>query len=161
MVATHAQEPARPADAAQQPARPADATQQPTRPADPAQPATRTDASAKSIVVTGCVTGGPAAFTLTNAMAANATGKPGEAVGTSGISSSYDLSARAGVDLAPHVGHKVEITGTPAEASAAPGAGAAGSPAATSPAAGSPAAGKTPAAKLTVTAVKMVSASCS
>ena len=104
------------------------------------------------VVVTGCIGGGPAAFTLTNAMAASSA-KPGDSpIGTAGISSSYDLTAKAGVDLAPHVGHKVEITGTPAPMT--PGTGGAAST--DKPAAGA----KPPAAKLTVSAVKMVSASC-
>jgi len=132
--------------------------QVPASPAGAQQPSARPD-QAKSIVVTGCVGGGPAAFTLSNAMAAASPAKPGESpVGTTGISSAYDLTPRAGVDLSVHVGHKVEITGTPAEASSsapAPSVPAAG--AGDKPAAG---AGRAPAAKLNVTAVKMVSASC-
>ncbi len=116
-------------------------------PAGGQQPAAKPD-PAKAIVVTGCVAGGPAAFTLTNAMAATSTAKPGESpVGTAGISSSYDLTPQAGVELKAHVGHKVEITGTPVMT--APGEKPA-------PAAGA----KPPAPKLNVTALKMVSASC-
>jgi hypothetical protein len=142
VVSTYAQEPVRPPDA--KPGAPAGAGAQ-QKPPDAPRPPAATGADAKAITVTGCVAGGPAAFTLSNAMAAT---KPGDsAVGTSGISSSYDLTASAGVDLSSHVGHKVEVTGTPmaASGSAAPSAGA----------------GKPPAPKLTVTAVKMVSTSCS
>lgn len=171
VVAVSAQEPAaRPQDASPSPAPAAgpSAPQNPDSPAlsspadqetpRPTGTAGQTPAGAdKPIMVTGCISGGPAAFTLTNAMAAGAAAgdKPGDkpaagAVGTAGISSSYDLTARAGVDLSSHVGHKVEITGTPAPAAASPGA-------ATSP--GAP--GSKPAApKLTVTAVKMMSTTC-
>jgi hypothetical protein len=82
-------------------------------------------ATAKAIIVTGCViAASPGSFTLTNAMPANSTARPGStAVGTSGVGYSYDLSARAGLDLSSHVGHKVEITGTPVgNAAGSPGA---------------------------------------
>src|SRR5688572_1679980 len=86
----------------------------------------RANDTAKPIVVTGCITGTAGSFRLTNAMAASSTAKPGDnAIGTSGVASSYDLTARAGVDLSSHVGHKVEITGTPdasAAGSGSPGA---------------------------------------
>ena len=70
---------------------------------------------AKAVVVTGCVAGGPGSFTLTNAMAASSTAKPGDsAVGTSGAGTTFELTAAtAGIDLKSHVGHKVEISGTP------------------------------------------------
>jgi len=128
----------------------------PANPATAQQPTTRPEP--KPVVLTGCVGGGPAAFTLTNAMAATTPAKPGESpVGTAGIASSYDLTPRAGVDLAAHVGHKVEITGAPAELNVSnPGV-----PAAERPAAGADVAAKAPAPKLTVTALKMVSATCS
>jgi hypothetical protein len=82
-------------------------------------------ATAKAIIVTGCViAGSPGSFTLTNAMSANSTARPGStAADTSGVGYSYDLSARAGLDLSSHVGHKVEITGTPVgNAAGSPGA---------------------------------------
>ena len=69
---------------------------------------------AKPTVVSGCLMGGPATFTLLNSSAAVAaresSGERG-AVGTSGVVSSYSLTARDGVDLKTHVGQKVEITG--------------------------------------------------
>ena len=81
-------------------------------------------ATAKAIIVTGCIiTGSPGSFTLTNAMSANSTARPGSTADTSGVGYSYDLSARAGLDLSSHVGHKVEITGTPVgNAAGSPGA---------------------------------------
>ena len=153
MAATYAQEPAKPAT----PATPATPTVSPASPATPATPSPQSakPEDAKAVVVTGCVGGGPAAFTLTNVMA-SATAKPGEKpIGTAGVSSSYDLTARAGVDLAPHIGHKVEITGTPMEASVTGSIGG-GAVSTDKPAAGA----RTPTPKLSVSAVKMVSASC-
>jgi hypothetical protein len=142
VVAVSAQDPARPAS----PAAPGglSAPQNPDRPQG-----TAGQADDKAIMVVGCVAGGPSDFTLTNAMAAGSTDKPAKpgAVGTAGIATSYDLTPRAGVDLKPHVGHKVEITGTPDMAKS------------TSPSTGA-AAGKPAMAKLTVTNLKMVSASC-
>jgi hypothetical protein len=154
------------------------AGQQPTAPARPDAPAAPTQAPStiqrpdgaglpqpsatstsdpKSITVVGCITGGPAAFKLTQAVAATATAaKPETAVGTSGISTSYDLTPRAGVDLTSHVGHKVELTGTamPASTATTPGGAAIA-------AAGAAGADKPAAARFNVTAVKMVSANCS
>jgi hypothetical protein len=68
---------------------------------------------AKSVVVTGCLAGGPATFSLTNAAVLNARDRSSErgAVGTSGSVATYSLAARDGVDLNAHVGHKVEVTG--------------------------------------------------
>jgi hypothetical protein len=89
---------------------------------EPARPGGDAPSTAKAIVVTGCVTGNAGSLMLTNAMAANSTARPGaSAVGTSGIASSYELSARAGLDLSSHVGHKVEITGTPVGIASGPG----------------------------------------
>jgi hypothetical protein len=126
-------------------------TQRPSTPT-PRPEGTAGQTDTKSIMVVGCIAGGPTNFTLTNAMAAGSTDKPATgAVGTAGsagIASSYDLTPRAGVELKPHVGHKVEITGTPEMASSTT----------TAPTTG--AAGTKPAPKLTVTNVKMMSASC-
>jgi hypothetical protein len=77
---------------------------------------------AKVTTLTGCVAGGPSSFTLTKVAAANTSSeKPSDApspVGTSGIASSYTLSARGGVDLSEHVGKKVEVTGVAMPAAA-------------------------------------------
>jgi hypothetical protein len=121
------------------------------------QPSATSTSDPKSITVVGCITGGPAAFKLTQAMAATASAtRPETAVGTAGISTSYDLTPRAGVDLTSHVGHKVELTGTAMPASSATSVGGAASAAA-----GAAGADKPAAARFNVTAVKMVSTTCS
>jgi hypothetical protein len=129
--------------------------------------ASESTTAAKSITITGCVqaaekaptgtsgtTGAPAAaadtkFVLKNAMAsASAAGAAGTA-GTSGtaseaspVASEYRLDADD-AKLSPHVGHKVEITGTaPKPSSAAPSSAASATP------------------KLKVDSVKMISATC-
>src|SRR5687767_4937710 len=69
---------------------------------------------AKPTVVSGCLMGGPATFTLLNTSAGQTarerSAEPGT-VGTSGVVSAYSLTPRTGVDLKTHVGQKVEITG--------------------------------------------------
>jgi len=151
-------------------------TQPPSTQAPPTTPPTtqtppasttagRADAD-KKMTISGCierqpasaaaVTGAPTMpFTLTNASAAGA----GAAVATSGnagasAAKSYRLDGTEST-LAPHVGHKVEITGTvqdqPGSAAAGAGAGASASASASSNA---------PAARLKVDSVKMVSTTC-
>ena len=69
---------------------------------------------AKVLTVSGCLGGGPTNFTLSNVVAAAAPGDKKDdrkAVGTSGLLDSYALMPQAGVALAPHVGHRVELTG--------------------------------------------------
>ena len=96
-------------------------------PADPQSAAKKDD----SIAVEGCIQRGtPArgtagtsgttgqaapAFMLTSAA------KPAGSTSTAPVASSYQLDA-ADSKLTPHVGHKVEITGTLDQASASPGA---------------------------------------
>lgn len=71
---------------------------------------------AKVVTVTGCLNGGPSNFMLTNVVA-EAPGKKADdrddkkPVGTSGAVTSYRLTAREGMSLAPHVGQKVELVG--------------------------------------------------
>jgi hypothetical protein len=119
----------------------------------------------KKMTISGCierqpasaaaVTGAPTMpFTLTNASAAGA----GAAVATSGNAGAASAAKSYRLDgtessLAPHVGHKVEITGTVEDqaTSAAAGAGAGASASASSSA---------PAARLKVDSVKMVSTTC-
>jgi hypothetical protein len=81
------------------------------------QPA-RTPAPAKSdavkpVLLSGCLTGGPSSYTLSNVavtrVAHEAADRP---VGTSGASTSYSLTARDGVDLGDYVGKKVEVSGS-------------------------------------------------
>jgi hypothetical protein len=74
---------------------------------------TRIDADdAKVRSFTGCLTGGPTTFTLTNVAPVNPPGKSSDKpVGTSGAAVAYVLTAKEGVTLAPHVGHRVEVAG--------------------------------------------------
>lgn len=62
--------------------------------------------TAKPITLAGCVARDGEAFKLTKAKAA--AGTPA----TTEVKSEYTLSAGAGVNLAPHVDHQVELTGT-------------------------------------------------
>jgi hypothetical protein len=158
VVATAAQQPVAPGkpDAPTAPTQAPATIQRPDGAGVP-QPSATSTSDPKSITIVGCITGGPAAFKLTQATAATASAvKPETTVGTSGISTSYDLTPRAGVDLTSHVGHKVELTGTAMPASSSTSLGGAASAAA-----GAAGADKPAAARFNVTAVKMVSASCS
>ena len=124
-----------------------------------------------SITVTGCLQAGtaPDTFTLSNvtqaAAATSATGTSGAtatATATTGPKSTdtkYELVAGGSVNLKPHVGHKVEITGTEAKAAM----GTTGSTPSTSTPPTSTASGGTATAgtkKINVTAVKHVAATC-
>jgi hypothetical protein len=69
---------------------------------------------AKVVTMTGCVSGGPQAFILTNAVFADdkkGDKKSDKAVGTSGSSGVYALTPNEGVDLKSQLGHKVEVIG--------------------------------------------------
>ena len=69
---------------------------------------------AKAMTISGCLTGGPSKFTITNVATAQVPVKPGDsdkAVGTSGAVISYDLVGREGFSFAPYVGQKVELVG--------------------------------------------------
>lgn len=66
---------------------------------------------AKVITLTGCLSGGPTTFTLTNAMPVEANKPSDKPIGTSGTASAYLLTPREGVTFAPHVGQKVEVSG--------------------------------------------------
>ena len=125
------------------------------------KPAPKAD-TAKTFTVTGCLQAGADAstFTLTNVKSAQAAAKPAEtpaapeAVGTAGAAKTYELVAKEGVNLTPHVGHQVEITASPA-----PAAGRADTPGA--PETAAPAAGAKPKAqRVTVSAIKHISPSC-
>jgi hypothetical protein len=69
--------------------------------------------AAKPVLLSGCLTGGPSSYTLSNVavtrVAHEAADRP---VGTSGASTSYSLTARDGVDLVDYLGKKVEVTGS-------------------------------------------------
>jgi len=97
-----------------------------TTPADPQSAAKKAD----SIAVEGCIqrgaAGRPAGTSGTTGQAAPAfmltsTTKAAGSTSTAPVASSYQLDA-ADSKLTPHVGHKVEITGTLDQASATPGA---------------------------------------
>ena len=133
-------------------------------------------ASANTITVEGCIQRGTGsstagatgtagssgdAFILANAM--KSTGTSGSSSGSSssssasGMASSYRLDADAS-KLSPHVGHKVEITGTlessmSSSSSSSPSSGAAGG-------ATSSASSTASAPRLKVDNVKMVSTTC-
>ena len=123
-------------------------------------PSSSASQASKSITLSGCIEKAPAeagasattaapAFILANA--APASGSTSDTVGTSGgakPAAKYRLDADA-AKLTPHVGHKVEITGTVDEmsSSATPPSGATASSAA--------------GPKLKVDSVKMVAATCS
>lgn len=66
---------------------------------------------AKVMTLSGCLTGGPSTFTLTNATPVEADKPSDRPIGTSGTSHAYLLSPREGVTFAPHVGQKVEVSG--------------------------------------------------
>ena len=67
---------------------------------------------AESVILTGCLGGGPSKFVLTNvAMAAPGDNKGQKPSGTPALAASYDLVPRDGLALTPHVGHRVELTG--------------------------------------------------
>jgi pyruvate/2-oxoglutarate dehydrogenase complex dihydrolipoamide acyltransferase (E2) component len=124
-------------------------------------PAPTAAAKANSLIVEGCLQRSPQAatatpgatgtagaasetFTLANAM------KPASAPAGATIASSYRLDAEAS-KLTPHVGHKVEITGTLEAAAAAPSGSASSAPASGASAA---------APRLKVDNVKMLAATC-
>ena len=90
-----------------------------------APPAARKTDAAKPVLLSGCLTGGPSSYTLSNVAVTRVAHETADRpVGTSGASTSYSLIARDGVDLGDYIGKKVEVTGTlmppaPAQKSAA------------------------------------------
>jgi hypothetical protein len=68
---------------------------------------------AKVLTISGCLGGGPTSFSLSNVVAASPGDKKDnrKTVGTAGLLDSYVLMPRDGIALAPHVGHRVELTG--------------------------------------------------
>lgn len=140
-------------------------------PADPQAPSTAAPAPVtaapspssnadKKITISGCVARQPESvsaaagapsmpFTLTNAAAARAGGPVGTA--GSAVAKNYRLDAAESM-IAPHVGHKVEITGTVEEAGSTASASAS--------AAGASASSTVAAPKLKAESVKMVAPTC-
>lgn len=155
-----------PSQGTDNPRRPAPTGQAPgTAAPAPQAPSASASASAdKKVTLSGCIERQPASaaavtgtptmpFTLANASPAGAKAPVGTSGGATGAASaaagkSYRLDAAESV-LSPHVGHKVEVTGTIEEESASPAAGA-----------GAAGASSAAAAKLKVDSVKMVSTSC-
>ena len=70
----------------------------------------------KAVTLAGCLGGGASQFVLTNVTAAAAKAGEKNAAAPSGLAESYDLVSSQGVSLAPHVGHRVELTGVISEA---------------------------------------------
>ena len=69
--------------------------------------------AAKPVLLSGCLTGGPSSYTLSNVAVTHAAHEAADGpVGTSGASTSYSLTARDGVDLGDYVGKKVEVSGS-------------------------------------------------
>ena len=139
----------------------------------PSSSSSQTQAKGKTVTVSGCVqratesgmsgttgsgtaasSGAAAKFELTNATIAGGSSSSGtEATGTSGSAASktYSLDG-TDAQLAAHVNHKVEVTGTLQES--------ASSGATSTEATGTTGSAKAAAPKLKVDSVKMVSASC-
>src|SRR5688572_9182579 len=129
-------------------------------------PAPAKSDAAKPVLLSGCLTGGPSSYILSNVavtrVAHEAADRP---VGTSGASTSYSLTARDGVDLGDYIGKKVEVSGTlmppaPAQTGAAADPKTAQNESAESKvqARATVAAATDP--KLAVTSVKLLSATC-
>jgi len=127
-------------------------------------PAPAKSDAAKPVLLSGCLSGGPSGYTLSNVAVTRVAHESADRpVGTSGASTSYSLTARDGVDLGDYVGKKVEVSGSllpppPAQKGAVPDP--------TLSQNGSPdAKAQTRAAavtdpKLAVTSVKLLSATC-
>jgi len=144
----------------------------------PSTPQTQSSASPKSITVTGCVQKAPESPTGTTGAAAASSASEAKFLltnismspsGTTGTAGSTSPSASASAStasqyrldtddakLTPHIGHKVEISGT-----VEPTASASGSERSTPPSEPRSAAGASSSApKLKVDTVKMVASSC-
>jgi hypothetical protein len=132
------------------PSSPSTPTASPTNPYPSAQ-APMADRAGKEMKLTGCVQAGTSAssFELTNVKKgmehANPSAAPADAA-----SKNVKLTAASGVDLAAHVGHTVEVSGSWAKSG--------DSPSAASPSASPSGSG---AKEFNVKSVKMVSSTCS
>jgi hypothetical protein len=157
-VSAGAQTPTTPQTPSPSPATPASPTQPPASPTSP-YPSASADRAGKESKITGCIAAGTSAnsFELTNVKkgmadsAAAAAAAPADAA-----SKNVKLTAAAGVDLAAHVGHTVEVTGSWAKH----GDSSSAAPSASSPSASAPGASGM-AKEFTVKNVKMVSSTCS
>jgi hypothetical protein len=134
------------------------------KPAESSAPA-KSDAS-KSVLLSGCLTGGPSSYTLSNVAITRGAHEtaPDRPVGTAGESTSYSLIARDAVDLGDYISKRVEVTGTllppapPQAAAAEPKAKQDDSPDVKAQARAEVAAVAYP--KVAATAVKLLSATC-
>jgi hypothetical protein len=76
-------------------------------------PAPATSDAAKPVLLSGCLTGGPSSYLLSNVAVTRVAHEGADRpVGTSGASTSYSLTARDGVNLGDYVGKKVEVSGS-------------------------------------------------
>jgi len=124
--------------------------------------------SAQTVTIAGCVRQGdtPNTFVLSNVDAAALAAHGSAATGTSGApagstaTATVQLITTADIDLTKHVGHKVEISGSPIKPEAG-AAGIAGTPTSDTTAREADKDKNKPALKLTVKSVKHVSESCS
>jgi len=151
------------------PATPSSPSQPPASPTSPypsSQSASH-DKAGKEMKITGCVQAGTSAssFELTNvkkgmgdsaSASASSSASPSASASASGdmASKNVKLTAASGVDLAAHVGHTVEVTGSWAKS----GDTSSASPSAASPSASPSGSGGK---EFTVKNVKMVSSTCS
>jgi hypothetical protein len=136
---------------------------------DPSQAGSKM-AKGGPLTISGCLKAGDTAgtFTLTKVKAGGAAGTTGDAAGAGAASSSdkgdVNLTASASdVDLSKHVGHQIEVTGTPGRGGASAGGTTAGGAATTGgdTAAGAAGTSGRSAKSLNVTSVKMIAESCS
>ena len=149
-VSAGAQTPSNPSTPQTPPSTPP-STPSPSTPSSPTNPypSAQADKAGKEVKLTGCIQAGTSAssFELTNIKKGDS---PSAAAGGA-ASKNVKLTAGSGVDLAAHVGHTVEVSGTWAKSG--------DTPSAASPSAS--AAGSAMAKELTVSNVKMVSSTCS
>jgi hypothetical protein len=66
----------------------------------------------KEMTISGCLGGGPKTFVLTNVIASGDKKGDRGTSGSAGLASAYTLVPREGLALEPHVGRRVELTGT-------------------------------------------------
>jgi hypothetical protein len=154
-VSAGAQTPSSPQTPPSTPATPSSPAQPPASPTSPYPSSQSADRAGKEMKITGCVAAGTSAnsFELTNVkkgMSESPSAAAAPAADTA--SKNVKLTAASGVDLAAHVGHTVEVTGSWAKAGDAPGASAA-TPSASASGSG--------AKEFSVKNVKMVSSTCS
>jgi hypothetical protein len=134
------------------------------KPADKQMPSK----SAETVTIAGCVREGdtPNTFVLSNVDAASlphgsgATGTTGAPAGSAATTATVQLITTADIDLKKHVGHKVEVSGSPIKPEAG-AAGTAGTPSSDTTAREADKDKNKPALKLTVKSVKHLAESCS